>query len=194
MVAFNGILTAFYSYYSSNDKLKQQLNVEADQFSGRGSPWTVIDPTFNNTIKNTNWISNDSPNQKFIVTFLKHKIFLSSYSVKSRLDVDDHHPLEWDFEASNNNISWHLIHHKTRGNELKGLGKTLQFDCQQVKAYRMFRLTMIGKDSGGSNHFSLNKFEIFGEVLRKERINTICLKHNKVDKFISSIIFIHVIN
>ena len=134
MAAFNGIFTAFYSYYSSSSLIKQQLNVEANQLSGRGSPWTVIDPSFNSSDAETNWISNNSPNQKFVVTFLKHKVLLKSYSVKSRLDYSDHGLLEWNLEGSNKDGVWHLIHHKERGNNFVGTGKTLQFNCEQGKA------------------------------------------------------------
>ena len=69
MAAFNGIFTAFFGCYPTNESIKQQLNVEATTLEGRGSPWTVIDPSFNSTEDRTNWISDNAPNQSLAVTF-----------------------------------------------------------------------------------------------------------------------------
>ena len=172
MVSFNGIFSKIYSYCKNDLTLiKQHINVEATVLSGRGSPWTVIDPNFENSILDTNWISDNSLNQKFTVSFLNHKIILHSYSVKSRFDYDNHHPLEWNLEGSNDGLIWNFIHHKKRGYELNGKGISLNFPCKQKQAYKAFRLKMIGTDTEGHNYFSLGKFELFGDLMIKDKTN-----------------------
>ena len=165
MVSFDGIFTNIYKVCNNNLSLiKHHISVEADTLEGRGSPWTVLDPSFAGTADKSNWISKNKPNQTFTVTFLDRAVLLSSYSIKSRLDVNAHHPLEWNFEASNNNHSWHLIHHKPRNNELRGIARSMNYNYPQKDAFKMFRLSMIGTNSDGGNYLSFNKLELFGKV------------------------------
>ena len=165
---FRGIFYSFGVHYP-DAPITDLVDVTASSTAyNRGNVLYVIDPKKTYSSSEEGWISTSEENSSITVTLLRDNLTLSSYALRSRLEYETNFPLEWMLEGSNDQTNWELLHHKTRGDELKGLGRVGRWKCPTDKAFKSFRLTQIGvnsyTDEAAKYVFSMNKFELYGKL------------------------------
>ena len=91
-----------------------------------------------------------------------------SYSFRSRLNMNDHMPLEWMLEASNDHVNWFVLHHKERNEEFFVKGHERKFEFENSKNYRYIRIKKIGENNENGQYcqycFAFNKIELIGSL------------------------------
>ena len=158
------------------EQIKKFVNVSASSvYQTRGEPFVTIDPKINKSHFHTNWISDNEENSNITISFIKHQFAINSYTLQRRTGYADNFPLEWVLEATNNPISWTLIHHKIRGDELNST-IPVHWSCSKKDFYSKYRFTMIGDNDFTAEEyrhmFALGSIEFFGSLYE-----TICTIH-----------------
>jgi hypothetical protein len=106
------------------------------------------------------------------IDFKNHQICPSGYSVRT------HNPSwgcgwflkSWRFEGSNNDSEWFVLDNRTNCSELQGNDREASFEFSPISStsFRFVRLIMIGMNSGNTHELSLQRFEIFGKLIKPD--------------------------
>lgn len=160
---FNGIINYFniHHYDNMNSFIK---TTSPRQMSDWGDSSKVIDFKITDfTLKTNNWAGQNLKNSSIIISFQRHKVLATHYSILS-----PHHSgnylQNWIIEGSNEDEKWHIIDRKENSTYLTGvlLSHTYKLDVNSI--FRNFRITQIGRNSGGNFYFHLSRFELFGSL------------------------------
>lgn len=149
-------------------KIEKLVNVSLSSFyKGRGDPYIAIDPRRSYT--GATWLSTSEENSSYCVTFLRDNLTIKAYSIKSRTDKSTYNqPLEWILEGSNDLVSWDLLHHKERGEEMRQKGAIGKWFVNSRKSYKSFKITQLGVNSYAEYVdrfvFGFNKLELYGKL------------------------------
>ena len=156
--------------YSSKN-IEQFVNIKASS-TNFGTPINLLDPNLSSPHDSDNWQSKSVENSSLIITLLRERLKIHSYSLKSRTDWNVNNPYEWILEGSNNYIYWETIHHKLHGNELIDANSTGNWKCSSSVPFRHFKLTQLNENRKNNDEqkymFTLHKIEFFGTIFPNE--------------------------
>ena len=191
---FKGIFYSRFMHYSSK-YINKLVKIKANS-TNFGNPNNLLNPNVNGSLKEDNWQSLNIENSSLTITFLKERLKISSYSLKSRTDKTDNTPYEWVLEGSNDLINWETIHHKPHGEELIHANNTGNWKCSSSVPFRHFKLIQLNENE----HFneinkyklSLNKIELFGVIFPDFPITCYQRKRNCMMYQIMMVSFIEV--
>ena len=175
----NDLLDGLFSHLfqiRSKSQIQKFVQVTASStLSGRGDPFTTIDPIMDKSDYYTNWISESQENSSITISFVKHQFAINSYTLQRRINHSDNYPLQWILEATNDRNNWFLIHNKIKGEELS-TSTPFHWVCPQKEFYREYKFTMIGENSWHYDYlkymFAIGTIEFFGSLFE-----TICTIH-----------------
>ena len=89
----NGIFD--YMFAKATNKIHQFVQVSASStHSGRGDPFTTIDPNANEQAYTDCWVSELVENSNLTISFINHQFALDSYTLQSRKGFDRNVPAE----------------------------------------------------------------------------------------------------
>ena len=165
----DGIINYFEKTYG-HSHLFQIVSASASSvFNMRGMSEYVIDPTVKSTESIKNFLSDNEDKPNLTISFTYHAVKLTSYSIRSRLDVNYHHPAEWVLEGADSSLNWHQLHYHARNNDFNGVGIEKNFAVNTDKFYNNFRITHFGANlqtnSDCPKCLSMNKIDFFGVVI-----------------------------
>jgi len=118
--------------------------------------------------------SKDEPLSNVIFYFLKHKVFLKSYTITSRPFGDVDMLKAWEIYGSNDNREWSVIDSKGPTDDLIISLTNKTYDVDYPGKFRFFRITQTDKNSNERDYFLLGKIEFYGELL-----NEFCFHRSK---------------
>ena len=194
---FNGIIN--YLNVHHYDELDSYINAIG---SSTAYPWGVASKTIdfritNFTIQANNWASNNLKNSSLTISFRRHKVLATHYSILSP-NNSGNYPQNWIIEGMFNDDQWHLIDTVKKSTYLKGrlLSHTYKFDAQSI--FRSFRITQNENNSGNNSYFHITRFELFGSISDIDerecfipyKCTKNCVKHSH-SMFILSYLFVH---
>lgn len=93
-------------------------------------------------------------------------LVLNQYSVRSRSSFAGDWPLQWKLEGSNDDTTWTSVH--VFNPVSPAYSGTDQWRSPavagQVTAYRYWKLTQTGANSGGTNYLAIGEIELYGSL------------------------------
>jgi hypothetical protein len=105
-----------------------------------------------------------------MIDFKDYQIRPSGYSVKvhnSSWSGGDF-VKSWRFEGSTDGTAWQALDSHTDSSELSGNDREASFACQSSSQFRFIRFLMVGLNSSGCRQFSLQRLEVFGELINND--------------------------
>ena len=159
---FNGIISHLKRACGGNVHVKGVVNIKASSNRWNECHQLVDYGTIGL------WGSNDEPNSWVSFDFKEKKISLSSYTLKSRIDADCLHPVQWEIEGSNDESSWNSLDSRNT-REQCGTGVVMNYSCNKGNHgfYRFIRMRQTGENSSGSgrHYLMLSQIELSGKLL-----------------------------
>ena len=189
--SFNGIIQYFNNNYYNT--LYSHVNVTVSS--------TNNNPDFNNLssiidfkYQNSHWASKDEPNQSIMIHFLNNRVSVTYYSLRTRRGGENF-PLSWNFEGSNDNSHWTMIHAKEVNGDLNSSFAFKTYRASIDGVFSFFRVTMNEKNSNSSHIFHIERFEIFGALCNNEGkchlpLFSLCKSINHYHSSISLLLFV----
>ena len=168
---FNGTFAYLFKHLTNYSVTNLVDVIASSTYPERGFVYNVINPYVSKTEIEENWLSKSIKNSSVTISFLKHSFSIDSYSIKSRQDkYDFNYPYEFVLEASNDEINWNEIHHKTKDDTLIGKGYEGHWNCPSSEFYSSYKLTMLGTNSyerlNEQYIFTFSVIELFGTLMR----------------------------
>ena len=106
------------------------------------------------------WCSHDSVNSWYQISFLEHRVSLSSYSYRSH---SKDFFSEWNVHGSDDGLSWEILHHQPYFAEpVPTQYYTFQFTINNTKTKKIIRFSPKAKRYYGTDHFCIHGIEFFG--------------------------------
>ena len=138
-----------------------------------------------NWTSNDSWVSSKSTNQSFIVDFMKNRVSIPKYGMRTY--PNDHAPIKWKVFGSNNKDNWlevdsreenlcegHMGYVRDTDKEKFCIGYNEKFfDSKTNGVFRYIKVQQIGENSQAFwssdkdtflYMFYLNAFEVIGEI------------------------------
>jgi hypothetical protein len=105
------------------------------------------------------------------IDFKTGRVSPSGYSVQSPNSScgDDYFVTSWQFEGSNDGYVWQVLDSRTNSPALYGNNREGFFSCESMSLFCFVRFLMIGKNSGGNRGLSLQRLEVFGELVERRQ-------------------------
>ena len=151
--SYKGIINYFFSI--NREKL---LKVEfSSNYSKQINPYYIISQHEDEN----HWSSENKENQWFEITFIKNKITLTDYTIKSHWDAK-FYLKSWKLEGSIDPINWQELHRIENSNDLTQLSNKTYSITSIPKPYNHFRFTLIGPNS--DSIMRVNRVEFFGFI------------------------------
>ena len=163
----DGVFNFLFSRLSLSDVHKIVEVSASSTLTGRGSPFTTIDPNAIEQVYTDCWVSDPVNNSNLTISFKHHLLSISSYTFQSRMRTNNNVPLEWIVEGTNDFQEWKTIHYKERGNEIVGNGIVHNWETSNHDFFHSYRITMIGENhhtysEAEKFYFALGRIEFFG--------------------------------
>jgi hypothetical protein len=134
--------------------------------STNSNPNRKFNPTTDSTDR---WASLDTDiGEWYSITLLKHKLFLTNYSLFS-YNYSDHRPITWVVEGKNE-TAWYNI----TTEYINPIPHNYTFSVPILGPFHTFRLTNLGKNHNNNYHFCIYKIEFYGILIRTETISHHC--------------------
>lgn len=167
----SGIITTFHNVYKSSfSKYIVATPSSTNSFPGRVGANDLLKRDMKN---NKHWCSQEHANSSVIITFNRHTLKLTHYTMRSREDYIGHMPQNWMIEASNDLESWDLIKIEGPNIDLIEINAQKMYNISTSMFYRHYKFTDIK-----NVYFCFSKIELFGELIGS--IAVTCLnKHQK---------------
>eukprot|EP01083_Nonionella_stella_P049342 131527_1 len=108
----------------------------------------------------------DQENGYIRISFTNASIQPTAYTWRHTAFNSSHYPRNWNFEGSNDNVTWDIlkrhVNDAEHGIDSKEKSHTWTItNCN--KAYKMFRFKITGKNSNGNYYIMCGGFEIYGD-------------------------------
>jgi hypothetical protein len=106
-----------------------------------------------------------------MIDFKDYQIRPSGYSVKVHNSSSYHDGgfvKSWRFEGSTDGTAWRALDSHTNSSELSETDHEASFACQSSSQFRFIRFLMVGRNSSGTRHLSLQRLEVFGELINND--------------------------
>jgi hypothetical protein len=102
-----------------------------------------------------------------MIDFKDYRIRPSGYSVKVHSSSWQRGLFvkSWRFEGSSDGTAWQALDSHTDSSVLSGNDREVSFACQSPSQFRFIRFLMIGRNSSGTRSLSLQRLEVFGELI-----------------------------
>ena len=157
---FDGLFN--YSFYNlSPNFLLNKLNVTASSTrAGYGQPSDAINP-----FKDIVWHSENVKNSSIVISLIGFQFNPSSYSLKARNDNENHFPVNWAFEGSNDGNKWTTIDAPGYNTYINSIGKEHHYDIKKNPNQYFRFLKFVGIQITKDNYFILRKIELFGSMI-----------------------------
>ncbi|EAY12197.1 hypothetical protein TVAG_004030 [Trichomonas vaginalis G3] len=156
----NGIFAAMRK--ANGGKVGNEVKVKVSSKSVRcfADPMDVVGPSNDNE-----WTSENEDNSWIEITFATKKVELHGYTLKTfQGGKGSTHPRSWKVEVSNDGVDYRQVDQVTETDELNNSNKTFSKVIQPTGQFSIVRFTMTGKNSFGSNCFTLANIELFGNL------------------------------
>ena len=159
---FNGIISILSQKNRNN--FYDAVDVEGIKYDDWADPNILINYSCNLETKECNWVSPSSIDESyFIVNFKKYAIIPSHYTIRTRTDQDENHPLKWEVSVSYDKSEWKLLQ-SIETNDLCGKGKYATYSIPYPKPIKHIKVSMTGFNGGKHYHFHITRVEFFGMV------------------------------
>ena len=114
--------------------------------------------------EDSKWSDNKSENKFVSVSFLKHKILLNGYAIKTH--EGEGNIRDWELEGSNDGYTWKSIHRQDSDSKFCRKYWTIFFlPLNNIdKAYSHFRLSQKGTNCYSTNNMYLAGIEFYGVI------------------------------
>ena len=185
---FEGLINHIYLNTDSSTYSLIITTSESSLFPDRRPSSILIDPKHTSTDTYEQFVTQSIENSNFTISFLKHKVKLQSYSLKSRTDSYLNLPRQWIVEGIND-IKSEVIHAPEPNTDLDGVSKEKNYIINNENFYTSFRFTQIGENQASNQNkysFSMNKVEFFGTIV----LAHICTSQSTIHIFIPILFFI----
>eukprot|EP01083_Nonionella_stella_P147660 466309_1 len=113
--------------------------------------------------------TNNKENGRIVICFKNGSIQPTAYTWRHDAYHNSHYPRNWDFEGSNDDVTWDILRRHVNDEQLQhGINATKAYashtwtitNCN--KSYKMFRFKITGKNSNGNYYIMCGGFEIYG--------------------------------
>ena len=109
------------------------------------------------------WISVNSPDAYLMFDFLKYKVLLTGYTLKTyRAVAGMSHLRSWVVEGSCDGKRWYKIDERQDTDVLNSKSKVCVFVCTVHDGFKLIRLRLTGPDHSGTHFIALANVELFG--------------------------------
>lgn len=156
----NGIFAAIRK--ANGGKIGNEIKVKVSSKSVRCfvDPIDVVGPA-----SDSEWTSENEDSSWIEITFATKKVELFGYTLKTfQGGKGSTHARSWKVEVSNNGLDYREADQVKDTDELNNPNKTFSKAVQPTGLYSIIRFTMTGKNSFGSNCFTLANTELFGNL------------------------------
>jgi hypothetical protein len=92
----------------------------------------------------------------------ENRVNVDHYSVRTRNDSDDNHPMNWIIEGSQDGHEWIEVDRRNDCRELLGKSRSQTFPTSRTGYFRQIRLRQTGQNSSGYHFLTVSAFELFG--------------------------------
>ena len=163
---FEGIIHQLTEEAGGNVHDKGVVNVTAssEYIDGDRNPKNVVD------FDSYKWFrSQGNPNSWLEYDFKERKVKPTHYSIKSKpYGKDDHHPMHWVIEGSNDRSEWKTLDTRSGETCLRGRCLVHTFEIQEQLSdndyFRYLRIRQTGKNANNSNDLGFTSLEYFGTI------------------------------
>jgi hypothetical protein len=164
---FDGVFSELWKSCGQNPHLAGVIEVSApDEYSNRTFECHDL---ISAASKARKWWAtrNDAMDRYVQIDFKDYRIRPSGYSVKahssrwSRADF----VRSWRFEGSQDGTAWEALDSHTDSSDLSANDREASFECRSSSEFRFVRFVMVGVNSSGNRQLSLQRLEVFGELL-----------------------------
>lgn len=106
----------------------------------------------------------DIPGQWIRFRFNFHRVSLSGYTYKTHSVVGNGHSKSWKLEASQDGITWRVIHEVNGTTALVSCGAVYRASFPPTAFYSYFKITQTAPNSINYNNFRVANIEFFGRI------------------------------
>jgi hypothetical protein len=157
----NGILSFLSREFGGNLHDQGIVIVSASSQNWSDCPARVI-VDFNSSLKG--FATNNELNSWICIEFKHHQIKPTHYSIRTRTDINFHHPRSWIVEGLSVDGAWVTLDSQSGNSSLNNVNTVRTFSIRNVCEVRSVRLRQTGLDSSNYNHLVLKSIEFFGEL------------------------------
>jgi hypothetical protein len=163
---FRGIFHYLQDRWKQNPHLTGKVKLSAND--EHGSRTFEVYDLISDVPKTGKWwgTRNTSIDHYMKCEFVDFKIRPFGYALKSHSTSwgSAHYIQSWRFEGSNDDLNWTILDTQTNTEAISGNDKEAVFKISTEESYRFFRLITGALNSSGTHQFSMQRFEIFGEI------------------------------
>ena len=177
----SGIITIFNIVYKSSlSKYLIATPSSTNEYVGRVGANDLLK---RDTNLETHWCSQDLPNSSVIITFKKHLLKLTQYTMRARGDGNWAMPINWVIEGSNNLIDWHFIKEEGPNQDLLLTKAQKTYNATADNFFKHYKFTQHLTQSPVDN-FCFSKLELFGHLIGAIQCHTFNKPHRTVKIYI----------
>lgn len=167
--ASSGSLDGIINYVTTQYKSSLDKFIRTSSSSYNADNWgdsnALLDLS-STTERSSCFCSINEPFSNVSIYFLKHKVYLKSYTITSRPMESLDMLKSWNIYGSNDIFEWVYIDSKGPTNDLIVSQTKKTYSVNKPGKFRYFRITQTGPNSSGRDAFLLGKIEFFGELLK----------------------------
>ena len=137
--------------------IKEIIDAKSSGTYGSEYAWNALYPNYSPAT------TLNEENSWFSYKFIKHRIYLTNYSIKVYYSSYAHWPRKWEVYGSNKNSGWKLIDSQDTM-IFKDFAQFETFQCKYPGAYSKIKIIQTGRNSINSTYFRIQQIDFFGTL------------------------------